>query len=347
MNAIAGTAQYPTAADSTPAGPDRADSDRTDAEPASAAASAGAGAGLPRSIPEYLQRLREALRGADPALIQDALYDAEEYLRSEMAENPGRSEAEVIASVAGSYGAPDEVAEIYRDTEVKVQTALRPPRPAPRRSWLGRFFGVALEPRTYGALFYLLLSLATGTFYFTWVTTGASLSLGLLILIVGVPLLILFLASVRVLALVEGRLVETMLGERMPRRPLYSDRDRPWLERIKEMFTDPRTWGTLLYFVLMMPLGTAYFSIAVIALAFSLSLIALPFVVWFGVSDLAWQCGEAACADTTYWRLVPEPLALPLSLLAGILLLFATLHLARGIGYLHAQLAKALLVRWG
>src|SRR5690606_20699744 len=53
---------------------------------------------LPRTIPEYLEQLRRALAGADPAMIQDALYDAEEYLRSELAENPGRSEAEVIAA---------------------------------------------------------------------------------------------------------------------------------------------------------------------------------------------------------------------------------------------------------
>jgi hypothetical protein len=31
---------------------------------------------LPRTIAEYLEELRTALRGADPALIQDALYDA-------------------------------------------------------------------------------------------------------------------------------------------------------------------------------------------------------------------------------------------------------------------------------
>src|SRR5690606_2714228 len=76
---------------------------------------------LPTTIPEYLEHLRRSLAGADPALVQDALYDAEEYLRSELAENPGRSEAEVIAAVASSYGAPDEVADIYRDTEVTVQ----------------------------------------------------------------------------------------------------------------------------------------------------------------------------------------------------------------------------------
>ena len=32
---------------------------------------------VPRSIQEYLDQLRAELAGADPALIQDALYDAE------------------------------------------------------------------------------------------------------------------------------------------------------------------------------------------------------------------------------------------------------------------------------
>src|SRR5690606_25448677 len=85
---------------------------------------------LPTTIAEYLQQLREALADADPAMIQDALYDAEEYLRSELAEQTGKSEAEVIAGVAGSYGAPEEVADIYRETEVTVNRALRTPRPS-------------------------------------------------------------------------------------------------------------------------------------------------------------------------------------------------------------------------
>ena len=116
------------------------------------------------TIPEYLAQLRAALAGADPALMQDALYDAEEYLRSELAEHPDQSEAEVIASVAGSYGAPEEVAAIYLETETRVQTALRAPPPPQRSSALGRFFGVAADPKTYGAMFYSILALATGIF---------------------------------------------------------------------------------------------------------------------------------------------------------------------------------------
>ena len=307
---------------------------------------------LPTTIPQYLDRLRDALAGADPALVQDALYDAEEYLRSELAEQaskggPGRSEAEVIAAVASSYGAPDEVADIYRDTEVRVQTALRPPPPPARRSAPGRFFGVLADPRTYASLFYMVLALATGMFYFTWVVTGLSLSLGLSITIVGIPLLILCFGSVRVLSLVEGRLVEVMLGERMPRRPPYADRDRPLLERIKALFTDPRTWSTLLYLVLMLPLGIVYFTLVTTLLATSAAFIAAPILVWLGIADASvsldgWQLLNIQ--DDVIMTSLPA-WGLPLVLLAGIVLLFLTLHVARGIGYLHGHLAKHLLVR--
>lgn len=291
---------------------------------------------LPTTIPEYLEQLRRALAGADPAMVQDALYDAEEYLRSELAEQADRSEAEVIASVAGSYGAPEEVADIYRETEVTVTRALRPPVQPRRKSLLGRFFGVAADPRTYGALFYMLLSLATGIFYFTWVVTGASLSLGLLILIIGLPLLVLFLGSVRVLSLVEGRIVEVMLGERMPRRPLYTQRDKSWGTRIKEVFADGRTWTAMLYFLLMLPLGTVYFTIAVTLLSVALALLFAPLSYWFSDGAI-WIDGINVSAS--------QPWALPLLFMAGALLLFVTLHIARGIGKLHGLLAKHLLVR--
>lgn len=302
---------------------------------------------MPTTIPEYLDQLRVALAGADPALVQDALYDAEEYLRSEMAENPGKSEAEVIASVAGSYGAPEEVAEIYRDTEVTVNKALRAPPPQRRQSFIGQFFGVIADPRAYAALFYMMLSLATGIFYFTWMVAGASMSAGFAVLIIGIPFVILFFGSVRILSLVEGRLVEVMLGERMPRRPLYADRGKPWTQRIVDMFTDPRTWSTMLYFLAMLPLGIAYFTVAVTLIALSLSFVAAPLAVWFFGSDLGisgdgWQVLHIGDETVDTWV---HAWSLPLLFVGGILLLFATLHLARGIGKLHGLFAKHLLVK--
>jgi len=301
---------------------------------------------LPTTIDAYLDALRAALSGADPALVQDALYDAEEFLRSELAEQTGQSEAAVIAKVASSYGAPDEVASIYRDTEYKVRRAIEPPKATPRRSLLGRFFGVAADPRTYGAIFYLLLSLATGIIYFTFVTTGLSLSAGLAALIIGIPFFLLFLGLTRVLSLVEGRIVETMLGTRMPRRPLYSDRTVGWMDRIKEMLSDARTWSTILYLFLMMPLGIAYFTVTVTGFALALGFVAAPLL--FIAGGLGWLGVHVQTGEIEFGLLnIPPVIGVPLLFVIGVILLFSMMHLVRGIGHVHGAIAKSLLVRSG
>ncbi len=296
----------------------------------------------PRTIAEYLKQLRAALKGADPALIQDALYDAEEHLRAELADNPQRSEADMLAHVVSTYGAPEEVADIYRDQEIKIQRALRPPPPPRRRSLPGRFFGVAADSRTWGALFYMLLALATGIFYFTWAVTGVSLSMGLSVLIIGIPFAILFLATVRALSLLEGRIVETMLGVRMPRRPPYpSNAGKSLGQRVGAIFTDVHTWTTLFYMVLMLPLGILYFTLTITLLSISLAFIGTPVLKALSVEDVIYlNCGIPHwLCDDNYW-----PLAV-LTCIAGILLLFATLHMVRGLGKLHGAIAKGLLVR--
>ena len=299
----------------------------------------------PRTIAEYLEQLRTALRGADPALIQDALYDAEEHLRAELADQPERSEAEMLEHVVGSYGAPDEVADIYRDQEIKIQRAIRPPPLPPRRSLPGRFFGVAADPRTYAALFYMLLSLATGIFYFTWVTTGLSLSVGLSVLIIGLPFIVLFFGSVRVLSLVEGRIVEVMLGMRMPRRPLYPTQGMTLMQRIGGMFTDVHTWTTLCYMWLMLPLGIVYFTLAVTLLSVSLALIAMPLAIAFRGEWLpGLHLDHQLMMDWGFGAHVPGWGDALVMFVVGVVLLFATLHLARGLGRMHGHIAKHMLV---
>ena len=288
----------------------------------------------PRSIEQYLSQLQHALEKQDPAVIQDASYDAEEYLRAEVAQHPDKSEADVLEAIAVSYGAPDEVAEAYIATEATVQAALKPPEPAKHDSALGRFFSIYMQPQAYSALFYMLLALATGIIYFTVAITGMATSLGLMVLIIGVPFFLLFIATARVLALVEGRIVETCLGVRMPRRPSYLNRDLPFLQRIKNMLTDARTWSTLLYQVLMLPLGVFYFVVAVVSVTVPLALIASPIV---GLLDDYGYIYIPGGVFLPLW-------AAPFQMLLGVLLLTAALHLFKGIGKFHGFVAKSLLV---
>ncbi|MEP6547951.1 MAG: sensor domain-containing protein [Gammaproteobacteria bacterium] len=293
----------------------------------------------PRSIDQYLKGLREELAGEDAALIQDALYDAEEYLRAEVAAHPGKSEADVLELIASTYGAPDEVASAYRDTEKKVKAAMTTPRRLPK-SGAGAFFGVFLDPRAYTSLFFMLLSLATGIIYFTFSVTGLALSAGLSVLVIGVPFFLAFVALARVVSLAEGRLIEAMTGERMPRRPVHQSNTAGFWARVGQMLKDRRTWTTLAYLILMLPLGIVYFVMAVVGLAVSLAFIFAPLVEiasrlgWFDLPDDVHM--SPAWLDSLW--------ALPLMVLAGVLLLTLIMHLARGIGKLHALYAKTLLV---
>jgi uncharacterized membrane protein len=297
----------------------------------------------PRSIDQYLRQLREELGGADSALIQDALYDAEEYLRAEVAAHPDKSESDVLELIASTYGAPDEVASAYRDTEVKVKAAMATPRKEPRTA-AGRFFGVFLDPRAYTSLFFMFLALATGIIYFVLAVAGLSLSVGLSVLIIGVPFFLMFMAVCRVVSLAEGRLIEAMTGARMPRRPVHQGAALGFWARTGEMLKDRRTWTTIAYFLSMLPIGILYFVLAVAGLSISLTLIALPITVvlsqagWFGVS-----------ATEIFGTAQPEWIfntgfAIPILGLAGLLLLTSLMHLARGIGRLHAMYAKSMLV---
>jgi uncharacterized membrane protein len=297
----------------------------------------------PRSIDQYLRQLREELAGADPALVQDALYDAEEYLRAEVAAHPDKSESDVLELIASTYGAPDEVAGAYRDTEVKVKAAMATPRKE-AKSAAGRFFGVFLDPRAYTSLFFMLLALPTGIIYFVLTVGGLSLSAGFLVLIIGVPFFLMFMAVCRVVSLAEGGLIEAMTGVRMPRRPVYQGKALSFWARIGEMLKDPRTWTTIAYFILRLPIGILYFVIAVAGLAVSLTFIALPITVvlaqagWFGMG------GVEVFSDAQPEWIFNTGFAIPLLGLAGVLLLTSLMHLARGIGRLHAMFAKSMLV---
>lgn len=289
---------------------------------------------MDRSVEGYLAELREALAGTDPALIQDAIYDAEEHLRNALAETDGSPEE--FDAIVEAYGVPGEVAASYRESEVTVAAALRKPAPAMRSdNPVVRFFGVLVDPAAWGALFYMLLSLATGIAYFTIVVTGVSLTLGLSVLIIGIPLALLFLALVRAISLVEGRIIEGLLGERMPRRPrTVGDQGNVW-ERIKSWLVDYRTWTTMLYMAMQLVFGIVYFTVVVTAVALCATMIAAP------VAQLVTGGPVIVIGGASY---LIEPWAFPLFVLAGFLGAVLMLWIAKGVGIMHGAYAKALLV---
>lgn len=299
------------------------------------------------SIESYLKALKSALHGADPALVQDALWDAEAHLGSGLAalkaEHPERPDSEALASLLAAFGTPEEVAEAYIEREAVVAQALHPQGApvaaepdAPLAPWPG-LFEVLKTPKAYTSLLYLVMSLATGIFFFTWAVTGLSLSLGLFILIIGIPFTIAFLGSVRMLALVEGRLVEALLDVRMPRRPSLLPEGKGWMERLKNLLTDGHTWTSLAYLMLHLPLGILFFTLMVTGLSLSISFMLAPIAHWI--------FGASITVDLGYGQLPHSGWILLVNAVGGFFGLLGTLHLALALGRFQGFLAKHMLVR--
>jgi hypothetical protein len=155
-------------------------------------------------------------------------------------------------------------------------------------------------------------------------------------LIFGVVLLLLFLFSIRGIALMEGKLVEALLGVRMPRRPLFTRKDVGFWGRLRYLLTQRQTWTTIIYMNLQFVLGIVYFTVIVALVSASIWLIGRP--VFEFVFDLPAVDTASALYYTQTW-------AMPFVMIFGALLLTATMHLVKVLGQWHGALAKTLLVR--
>jgi hypothetical protein len=294
-----------------------------------------------KKIDEYLDRLKTELKGSDPALIQDALFDAQEFFRTALEESfeatPGISEAEALEPLIKKYGTPSEVASAYREIESRVPPTLASPETQFAQSQRGKFFGVVADRRAWGAFLYMLLSGLTGFIFGTWALLGTAISLFTLVLIIGLPVTGLFLLSIRGIALIEGRIVEELLGLRMPRKPLFVEKGLKWNEKFKALITESHTWKALAYLVLRFPMGLIYFTGT--AVMFALSLKCFLYPLWY------WGLGRPLITLSQSQQIYPPVWSVPLISVAGIILLLLILHLVKSVGKIHGKFAKFMLVR--
>jgi len=302
-----------------------------------------------QSIEQYLSLLKKELSGCDRATIQDALSDTEEHLSTALVSTMSDGnipESDALAQVIEEYGIPEEVAKAYREIENRMVPALsqasytdepKTSEEKDERPLLRRFFGIFADSRAWGAILYLLFSLVTGIIYFTWAVTGISLSAGLMVLIIGLPFAGLFILSVRGIGLVEGLIVEALLGVRMPRRPLFHQKGMGWWQHFKQLVFDKHTWLSLVYMILQLPMGIISFTVLITLIAISLYSIALP------ILQLGFDLPVSYVNGVKYYLV---DWMLPLTVIAGILLATLTMHLARYLGRQHGALAKVLLVKF-
>src|SRR5436190_5643361 len=125
---------------------------------------------------------------------------------------------------------------------------------------------------------YLLLALPMGILTFTVVVTGWSVSLGLAITLIGLPLAMGTIYISRWLAWIERRRAALVLGEVVP--GVYKQSNGSFLNRLKALFSDPSTWKDLAWHLLLLPVGIAAFTIAVTAWSAALGLLTMPAWWW-------------------------------------------------------------------
>ena len=187
--------------------------------------------------------------------------------------------------------------------------------------------------RTYSSLGYLLVSLPLGILGFTVVIFGFALGLGLVITLVGIPILVMTLLFVRAFSTFHGRLAWSMLHAPLPRRPAPRAEEGVFWTRLLELTRSRRTWREVVFMILGLPLGIVGFTLAVTVVALMFGGLAQPIVLAFGVES---QLGSWVI-DTPRESLIYLPVS--------IFFLFVGPRLLLGIGSGAGRIVTAFLGR--
>lgn len=336
------------------------------------------------AVMNYLDELERALRGADSALIHDALIDAETHLRAAIAAGTP------AAAAIEEFGTPSDIALAYfreqlsaarggakeqvaPSTDTRESTAVdapvahansgdifvsdAPARVAPPASFLRRIpiIGIYFDPYAWGAMVFLTFGFVLALAAFVWVMVLGSLAIGLLPTLLGIPLFIVLLGSARGISLFFGKVIEALVGIRMPRRAYRVDVsgvDGFW-RRLWLWIKDIHGWLTVGFLIGNFPIALFFFSVIVSLLAASISLLAIGIGGVVGHGLVGTVIVDEPCTihvfNTPYVSDENGMFHVPFHVLAlltmiGFALLTATLWLSKGVAFVYAQVVKAIQV---
>jgi hypothetical protein len=186
---------------------------------------------------------------------------------------------------------------------------------------------------------YLVAGLPAGVVTFSVLVGGLSLAAGLAITLLGIPVLLATLFAARAMGDVERRRAAWVLPTGAIDRTARPDRGptRPgaW-QRFKLAVTDTGAWRDTVYGLILLPLGTLGFTVAVTLWSTTLGLLTSP--LWY------WSLPDNPQDDDVLDFLnshAAGPQAARVA--AGLILLPVTVYVCRGIARASAETARALL----
>ncbi|HZZ97157.1 MAG TPA: sensor domain-containing protein [Jatrophihabitantaceae bacterium] len=196
--------------------------------------------------------------------------------------------------------------------------------------------------RTWGELLYALLGLPLGVAGFVFTVTTISVSAGLLVTFIGLPLLAVTGLISRYFGLGIRRLGNVLLGDTIAAPAPF--RARPGLFGwLGACLTDGTAWRARAYLLLKLPLGILTFVTAVTFWAYGLGAVSYP--IWRPFlpcnSSTSVECHRGAQFGSSYT--LDTPFRIALSCAAGVLLLLAAPWVVRGVVFVDRVVIRALL----
>lgn len=194
-------------------------------------------------------------------------------------------------------------------------------------------FGPLLWARTYGRLLYLLLCLPLGVAYFVFYVTGASLGVGLVILLVGLVILLAVVLGSIPLGMFERMLAIHLIGEPVPSGGFTSPDGKNFWAWLKETLSNRVTWTSMAFLVSKFPLGLAAWVATIVAISVSFAVTFAPLVMRFGGN-----------VEFGFWSPATPGEAMVL-VPVGLAMIVLTAHLVNGMGWAWGKYARVMLGR--
>jgi hypothetical protein len=195
------------------------------------------------------------------------------------------------------------------------------------------FFSVLGKKQTYLNIVYILIAFPLSIAYFSLVITGLSLSIGFLVVFVGLIIFAGTLVMIRGFRWMDVQISKVFLGISIPiQQPERTEKG--FFPFFKQLAGSPSTWkGFVYYLIVKFPIDTIIWSISISFLAITFDLLLAPALSQF------WWFGED---DINYWLMnfFGDVYVLPfLGLIWGII----TLHVIRGLAWVSATINQVFL----
>lgn len=221
------------------------------------------------------------------------------------------------------------------------------------------FLSVPLRPQTYLNVLYLLLAFPLGLAYLLVFSLGLSLGIGLLVVLIGAPILVLLVGLALGIGSLERRMTDFFLDVGLSGRSSIEGetlRERAW-----NLGTDAGTWLTLLYLPVKFVFGTVGLLVLLHGLVTGGALLFVPFhytdpglyvgvvqnrpVEFHPALHIGWNrllIGVETVITLGFWRVTTLAEALVVAAVGAVVCLLG-LHFLNALARLNGRVARKLL----